>query len=205
MIISLDDVQYLKSSNEVLNMSRIGKKPIEIPQNVNVTINNGSVKVDGPKGSLSENIPQGISAKIEDNKIILARSSDTKQMKSLHGLARVLVSNMVTGVSQGFSKGLRIAGMGYKAQFDNGKLTLQINASHPVILEVPKGINITIDRAETVQNQPEIPLTISGIDKHQVGHIASLIKDFQRPEPYRGKGIKYAGEHIRRKAGKAAG
>jgi large subunit ribosomal protein L6 len=120
-------------------------------------------------------------------------------------LARALIANMVIGVTEGFTKGLRIAGMGYKAQFENSKLTLQLNASHPIILGVPKGIDIAISRAETVQNQPEIPLTVSGIDKHMVGHIAALIRDFQRPEPYRGKGIKYAGEHIRRKAGKAAG
>jgi len=186
-------------------MSRIGRRPIDIPEKVKITVNNSNVVVDGPKGSLSENLPLGIGVKIEDGKILVTRSSDNKQMKSLHGLTRMLIANMVTGVSQGFTKGLRIAGLGYRAQFENSKLTLQLNASHPVILDVPKGINISIDRAETVQNQPEIPLTVSGIDKHLVGHIAALIRDFQRPEPYRGKGIKYAGEHIRRKVGKAAG
>jgi large subunit ribosomal protein L6 len=186
-------------------MSRIGRKPIDIPEKVKVTINNGSVMVDGPKGSLSEDIPRGIDVKVEDDKIIVTRRSENKQIKSLHGLARALIANMVIGVTEGFTKGLRIAGMGYKAQFENSKLTLQLNASHPIVLGVPKGIDIAISRAETVQNQPEIPLTVSGIDKHMVGHIAALIRDFQRPEPYRGKGIKYAGEHIRRKAGKAAG
>ncbi|MGB9595655.1 MAG: 50S ribosomal protein L6, partial [Candidatus Poribacteria bacterium] len=102
-------------------------------------------------------------------------------------------------------KVLRIAGMGYKAQFENGKLILQLNASHPIIYEVPKGIDVTIDRPETVQNQPEIPVTIMGIDRHLVGHVAAIIRDFQKPEPYRGKGIKYADEYIRRKAGKSAG
>lgn len=136
-------------------MSRIGRKPVDIPEKVKVTINNGTVSVDGPKGSLSDKIPYGIDAKIEDGKVFVTRNSDSKPMKSLHGLARVLIANMVTGVTQGFEKGLRIAGMGYKAQFENGKLTLQLNASHPVIYEVPKGINITIDRPETVQNQPK--------------------------------------------------
>jgi len=186
-------------------MSRIGRKPIDIPDKVKVVINSGTVSVDGPKGSLSEKIPYGITVKIEDSKILVTRGSDSKPMKSLHGLARVLIANMVTGVTQGFEKGLRIAGMGYKAQFDSGKLTLQLNASHPIIYEVPKGISIAIDRPETVQNQPEIPLTVSGIDKHLVGQVSAIIRDFQRPEPYRGKGIKYKSEYIRRKAGKAAG
>ncbi|MEK7400205.1 MAG: 50S ribosomal protein L6 [Candidatus Poribacteria bacterium] len=186
-------------------MSRIGRKPIEIPEQVNITISNSDVKVDGPKGSLSEKIPYGIEVKIEDSKIIVTRGSDSKPMKSLHGLTRVLIANMVTGVTLGFQKVLRIAGMGYKAQYENGRLTLQLNASHPIIYEVPKGIDITVDRAETVQNQPEIPLTVIGIDRQLVGQVAAIIRDFQRPEPYRGKGIKYAGEYIRRKAGKAAG
>jgi large subunit ribosomal protein L6 len=186
-------------------MSRIGRKPIDIPEKVKVVINNGTVSVDGPKGNLSCKIPYGIDVKIEDSNILVTRNSESRPVKSLHGLARVLIANMVTGVTQGFDKGLRIAGMGYKAQFENGKLTLQLNASHPVIYEVPQGINITIDRAETVQNQPEIPLTVSGIDKQLVGHVAAIIRDFQRPEPYRGKGIKYKGEYIKRKAGKAAG
>ena len=183
----------------------VGKKPVQIPEKVKVTISDSDVKVDGPKGSLSEKIPYGINVKIEDGRIIVTRSSDSKQMKSLHGLSRVLIANMVTGVTQGFQKGLRIAGMGYKAQFENGKLTLQLNASHPIIYEVPKGIDVTVDRPETIQNQPEIPVTIIGIDKHLVGHVAAIIRDFQRSEPYKGKGIKYAGEYIRRKTGKAAG
>ena len=186
-------------------MSRIGRKPIEIPEQVNVTISNSDVKVDGPKGSLSEKVPYGIEVKIEDGMIIVTRGSDSKPMKSLHGLTRVLIANMVTGVTLGFQKVLRIAGMGYKAQYENGKLTLQLNASHPIIYEVPKGIDITVDRAETVQNQPEIPLTVIGINRYLVGQVAAIIRDFQKPEPYRGKGIKYAGEYVRRKAGKAAG
>jgi large subunit ribosomal protein L6 len=185
-------------------MSRIGRRPINIPDKVKVTINNGNVKVEGPKGSLSEDIPDGINVNVENNQILVTRNSDNKQIKSLHGLTRVLVSNMVTGVSEGFTKTLRIAGLGYRAQFDNGKLTLQLRASHPIVLEVPKGIDIAIDRAETIQNQPEIPVRVSGIDKHLVGHVSAIIRDYQRTEPYRGKGIKYAGEHIRRKVGKTS-
>lgn len=185
-------------------MSRIGRRPINIPEKVKVTINNGRVMVEGPKGSLSEDIPEGIDVEVKDGQILVTRRSDAKRIKSLHGLARVLIANMVTGVSDGFSKMLRIAGLGYRAQFENSKLTLQLRASHPIVMDIPKEINITIDRAETIQNQPEIPLTVSGIDKHLVGHISALIRDFQRPEPYRGKGIKYATEHVRRKVGKAA-
>jgi len=185
-------------------MSRIGRKPINIPEKVKVTINNGRVMVEGPKGSLSEDIPEGIDVNVEGTQILVTRRSETKRIRSLHGLARVLVANMVTGVSEGFSKMLRITGLGYRAAFENGRLTMQLRASHPIVMDIPKGIDIAIQRAETVQNQPEIPLTVSGIDKHLVGHIAALIRDFQRPEPYRGKGIKYATEHVRRKVGKAA-
>jgi large subunit ribosomal protein L6 len=142
---------------------------------------------------------------VEDSQILVKRPSDTRKMKAAHGLARALIANMVTGVTQGFSKTLRIAGLGYRAQFENRNLTLQLNHSHPIVYQVPEGIDITIERSETVQNQPEIPVVISGIDKYQVGQVAAIIRDFQKPEPYKGKGIKYLGEHIRRKAGKAAG
>jgi large subunit ribosomal protein L6 len=186
-------------------MSRIGKKPIERPEKVKVSVTNGEVIVEGPKGKLLQEIPGGITVAIEDKEILVTRAADDRNSRALHGLTRALVANMVTGVSQGFTKGLRIVGLGYKAQFENGTLTLQLNHSHPIVYEVPDGIDIEIARAETVQNQPEIPLTVSGIDKQQVGQVAAIIRDFQKPEPYRGKGIKYQGEYIRRKAGKAAG
>lgn len=186
-------------------MSRVGRKPIDLPENVRVSINNSSVTVEGPKGTLSSEIPRGINVSLNNGKIIVTRESEDRRIRALHGLARVLIANMVAGVTQGFQKRLRIAGLGYKAQFENGTLTLQLNYSHPVVYKVPEGINIRIERPETVQNQPEIPLVIEGIDKHQVGQVAAIIRDFQKPEPYRGKGIKYEGEHIRRKVGKATG
>jgi len=186
-------------------MSRVGKKPIDLPKQVKVSVENGEVTVEGPKGKLSQRVSNGINVAIEDSEIVVTRSTDNRQMRALHGLTRALIANMVTGVTQGFSKTLRITGLGYKAQFENGTLTLQLNHSHPIVYEMPEGIDVTIERAETVQNQPEIPLTISGIDRQQVGQIAAIIRDFQKPEPYKGKGIKYLGEHIRRKAGKAAG
>ena len=186
-------------------MSRIGRMPIDLPKQVGVSVEKGKVTVQGPKGSLSQEIPDGIGVEVEDDRIVVTRSSNQRQMGALHGLARALISNMLIGVTQGFTKGLRVAGLGYKAQFENGVLTLQLNHSHPVVYTVPEGIDIAIDRPETVQNQPEIPLLVSGISKQQVGQVAAIIRDFQKPEPYKGKGIRYLGEHIKRKAGKAAG
>ncbi len=186
-------------------MSRIGKMPIDLPERVKVSVENGTVTVEGSKGKLTQEIPEGVSMAVENNQIIVTRSSDSKRIRAMHGLARALAANMVTGVSQGYTKGLRIAGLGYKAEVVNGVLTLQLNHSHPIEYKVPEGIDITIERAQTVQNQPEIPLTVSGIDRQQVGQVAANIRSFQKPEPYKGKGIKYLGEHIRRKAGKAAG
>ena len=186
-------------------MSRIGRRPIVLPEKVSVSIDKDNITVKGPKGVLSENIPDGIDVSINDDTILVTRRSDEKKIKALHGLTRVLIANMVKGVSEGFEKGLRIAGLGYKVQFENGTLTMQLNYSHPIVYKVPDGIDITIDRPETVHNQPEIPLTVKGIDKHLVGHVAAIIRDYQKPEPYKGKGIKYKDEHIKRKVGKAAG
>lgn len=185
-------------------MSRIGKKPIELPKGVKVSLENGELSVVGPKGKLTQKLPVGLNVNIEDSKVVVTRPSDNRRIRALHGLTRALIANMVTGVTQGFTKTLRIAGLGYKAQFENGVLTLQLNHSHPIEYKVPEGIGITIERPETIQNQPEIPLIISGIDKHLVGYVAAIIRDFQKPEPYKGKGIKYRGEYIKRKAGKAA-
>ena len=186
-------------------MSRIGKKLIDLPERVRISIENAEVTVEGPKGKLSQSIPEEINVAIADSRIIVTRPSDDRRMRALHGLTRALIANMVTGVTEGFTKTLRIAGLGYKAEFANGNLTLQLNYSHPIVYKVPEGIDISVERPETVQNQPEIPLTVKGIDKQQVGQVAAVIRDFQKPEPYKGKGIKYLGEHIRRKAGKAAG
>ena len=185
-------------------MSRVGNKPIDLPQRVKMSIENSEVTIEGPKGKLSQKVPDVMDIAIEDGKILVTRPSDSRRMRAMHGLTRALIANMVTGVTEGFAKTLRIAGLGYKAQFENGTLTLQLNHSHPIVYKVPEGIDIAIERAETVQNQPEIPLTVSGIDKQLVGQVAANIRDFQPPEPYKGKGVKYLGEHIRRKAGKAA-
>jgi large subunit ribosomal protein L6 len=188
----------------VFKMSRVGNKPIDLPDRVKISIENGEVTVEGPKGKLFQVVSNVMDIAEEDGKILVTRPSEDKQTRALHGLTRALIANMVTGVTEGFTKTLRIAGLGYKAQFENGTLTLQLNHSHPIVYKVPEGIDITIERAETVQNQPEIPLIVSGIDKQLVGQVAANIRAFQKPEPYKGKGIKYLGEHIRRKAGKVA-
>ena len=199
-------IKYRVSSIKygVFKMSRVGNRPIDLPDRVKISIENGEVTVEGPKGKLFQEVSNVMDIAEEDGKILVTRPSEDKQTRALHGLTRALIANMVTGVTEGFTRTLRIAGLGYKAQFENGTLTLQLNHSHPIVYKVPEGIDIAIERAETVQNQPEIPLIVSGIDKQLVGQVAANIRDFQKPEPYKGKGIKYLEEHIKRKAGKVA-
>ena len=176
-------------------MSRIGKLPIEIPAGVDVTIaENNVVTVKGPLGTLSENLPEEMDIAIEENKVVVKRPNDLKRMKSLHGLTRTLIANMVTGVTKGFQKVLEINGVGYRAQKQGKKLVLSLGYSHPVEMEDPEGIESVLDG----QNK----ITIKGISKQKVGQYAAEIRDKRRPEPYKGKGIKYADEVIRRKVGK---
>lgn len=178
-------------------MSRIGRKPIPIPAGVTVKLDGNTVVVKGPKGELSRNIHPEMNVAIEDNQILVTRPSDEKKHKSLHGLSRTLVANMVTGVTTGFSKTLEIAGVGYRANKAGSKLNLTLGFSHPVEVEPPKGITIDVPAPNKI--------IISGIDKEQVGELAAKIRSYREPEPYKGKGIKYEGEHIRRKVGKAGG
>ena len=177
-------------------MSRIGKKPIEIPASVKVDIaQDGTVTVKGPKGTLSEQVKGGITIKEEGNQLILERPSDDKNHRALHGLYRALVHNMVVGVTDGFAKTLEMVGTGYRAQAEGKKLTINIGFSHPVILEAPENI--------TFETPAPTKLVIKGINKQQVGNLAADIRAIRKPEPYLGKGIKYENEHIRRKEGKA--
>jgi len=178
-------------------MSRIGKKPIAFPKNVKISQNGNIVKVEGPKGTLSSKLPDGIAMTMEENQLIIERKSDDRLARSYHGLARTLVNNMVTGVSAGFEKGLEISGVGYRAEIAGSNLKLVLGFSSPVEYSIPKGIEVRIDK--------QVNLVVSGINKELVGRVASEIRSLKKPEPYKGKGIKYAGEHIRRKAGKAAG
>ena len=176
-------------------MSRIGNKAVEIPEKVKVNIDNeGAVSVEGPKGKLSWRLPRDIKGSVRDNRVSLMREAETRSVKALHGLSRSLVHNMVQGVSEGFSKQLEIEGVGFKAAVQGSTLNLSLGFSHPVLFPIPKEIKITI--AEGTK------LTIQGIDKKLVGQVTADIRRFYPPEPYKGKGVRYVGEQIRRKVGK---
>ena len=178
-------------------MSRIGKTPIEIKSGVEVVVNADSVEIKGPKGTLAQSIPEGIEVQKEEETIIVKRDNDLRETKALHGLVRSLLNNMVQGVTEGYQKQLELVGVGYRAQ-SKGKnaLELQLGFSHPVKYSAPEGITLE------VPSQTEI--NISGIDKQVVGQVAADIRALKKPEPYKGKGIRYVGEHIIRKAGKTA-
>ncbi len=176
-------------------MSRIGRKPITRPDNVKVTINDNIITVEGPKGVLNQTIPQDISIEIADSELLVTRPSDAKKHRALHGLTRALVANMVDGVSKGFEKKLELVGVGYRAQLQGTKLVINIGFSHPVEVEPPQGIEFEVPAVTKI--------TVKGIDKQLVGNTAAHIRAIRKPEPYKGKGIKYEGEVIRRKAGKS--
>ena len=177
-------------------MSRIGKAPVEVPASVNVEIISGrSVKVTGPKGELTVPIGRGVEVSQEDGNLILDRVSDAPEHKAMHGLTRSLVQNAVTGVTDGFSKTLQIAGVGYRAQLQGQEITLQVGFSHPVTLSPREGVEFEVPNATTI--------IVRGIDKQRVGQMAAEIRAVRPPEPYKGKGIRYSDEQIRRKVGKA--
>ncbi len=188
-------------------MSRIGQTPIPIPASVKVDFNQNEVAVEGPKGKLNWNIPEGIDANIQDNVITLTRESDKKQQKALHGLARSLIANMVEGVSEGFQKKLRVVGTGYRAEVNRQNvLTLDVGYSHTVTFTPPEGITLTVDPPENIDGQTHIPIVVSGIDKQVVGQVAASIRQIKKPETYKpSKGIRYEGERVRDKEGKVAG
>ena len=175
-------------------MSRIGKQPIAIPAGVTVTLGEeNQVAVKGPKGTLTQSFDSAMSIAIEDNHVVVTRPNDLKRNRSLHGLTRTLIANMIQGVTEGFSKVLEINGVGYRAQKQGKKLILSLGYSHPVEMEDPEGLSTAVDGNR---------ITVSGIDKCAVGQFAAEIRDKRRPEPYKGKGIKYVDEVIRRKEGK---
>ncbi len=176
-------------------MSRIGNKAVDIPGGVKVNIDNdGAVAVEGPKGKLNWQLPRDIKASVADNKISLVRGAETRSVKALHGLSRSLVNNMIQGVSVGFTKDLIIEGVGFKAAVQGQVLNIALGFSHPILFPIPEGIKITV--AENTK------ISISGIDKKVVGQVAADIRRYYPPEPYKGKGVRYAGEVIRRKEGK---
>ena len=176
-------------------MSRIGKMPIAIPQGVEVNINGQQVSVKGPKGELSLEISEPIKAKVEENEIVVTRPDEEQTSKALHGLSRTLIANNVQGVSQGFQKSLEIVGTGYRAMAKGSSIELALGLSHPVVVDPPAGV--------TLQVEGQNKIIVSGIDKQAVGEVAANIRKLRKPEPYKGKGIRYEGEYVRRKAGKA--
>ncbi len=179
-------------------MSRIGRMPIAIPAGVTVDVaENNKVTVKGPKGTLERVLPEEMDIKVEGESVVVSRPNDLKKMKSLHGLTRTLIANMVKGVTEGYEKVLEINGVGYRAQKQGKKLVLSLGYSHPVEMEDPEGLETVV---EVVNGTNKI--TVKGIDKEKVGQFAAEIRDKRRPEPYKGKGIKYADEVIRRKVGK---
>lgn len=179
-------------------MSRIGKLPIDIPSGVEVTFSNGTVTVKGPKGELKQDVNPLIKIDIADNQITVVPLDETKEARSYHGLYRSLIANMTEGVTNGYQKRLEIQGVGYRAQIQGSKITLNLGFSHPVEYQVPQGITAEIDK-----DKNNI-IIISGIDKQQVGQVAAEIREYRKPEPYKGKGVRYEGEYVRRKAGKTA-
>ncbi|MBE0417561.1 MAG: 50S ribosomal protein L6 [Coriobacteriia bacterium] len=177
-------------------MSRIGKQPIPVPSGVEVHIEDSSVRVKGPKGELSATFNEDMGIELEDGVITVTRPSDNRTHRSLHGLTRTLIANMVTGVSEGFSKNLEIVGVGYRAQLKGSDLEIALGFSHPVVVKAEPGITFEVPAPTKI--------TVRGIDKQRVGQIASEIRDFRPPEPYKGKGVRYEGEYVRRKLGKTA-
>lgn len=176
-------------------MSRIGRKPIPLPKGVEIKTEGNSIQVKGPKGTLTMDIMPLITVTVEDGQVIVARQSDVKPVRAAHGMTRAMIANMITGVNTGFEKVLEIVGVGYRAQLQGKNLVLSLGFSHPVEVVPPAGIEFTADSP--------IKISVRGIDRQLVGQVAANIRGYRPPEPYKGKGIRYAGEYVIRKAGKA--
>jgi len=176
-------------------MSRIGKKPIVIPKDVKIEVKGGQISVEGPKGKLARALSDRITVEIKDNQLILKRVSDTKLDESLHGLYRALIFNMIRGVTDGYVKELEIIGVGFKARVEGNNLNMQLGFSHPVNFPIPQGIKI--------ETPKQTQIVVRGIDKEKVGEVAAEIRTIYPPEPYKGKGIRFVGEYVKKKVGKA--
>ena len=176
-------------------MSRVGRKVIVVPAGVRVQVSERALEVQGPKGKLSTPVPPGIRFALEGQQLSCLRSNDEQKLRAFHGMARALAQNAIKGVTEGFSKDLDIVGVGYRAQVDGNKVVFALGFSHPVEFKVPDGIKIAIEK--------QTHLTVSGIDRQQVGQVAAEIRDLRRPDPYKQKGIRYVGEVLKKKAGKA--
>ena len=178
-------------------MSRIGKKPIPIPPGVKVQLDGMTVRAEGPKGTLSQLVPAGLTPRVADGSLVIERSGEDRRVRAVHGLARALVANMVTGVKDGFERRLEIVGIGYRAQMQGKSIQLALGYSHPVLFPLPEGVTAEIDR--------QTAITLRGPDKAVLGQTAAKLRALRKPDPYKGKGIRYAGETVRRKVGKKAG
>ena len=176
-------------------MSRIGRLPIDIPAGVTVEVSGQRVQVSGPKGELALTVARPIEVTVEEGQVLVTRPDDERESRSLHGLTRTLINNNIIGVTQGYTKGLEVVGTGYRVQQKGGSVEFALAFSHPVLVEPPTGITFTVEGNNK--------LTVSGIDKQAVGEVAANIRKIRKPEPYKGKGVRYAGEVVRRKAGKA--
>jgi large subunit ribosomal protein L6 len=178
-------------------MSRIGKQPVRIPQGVKVQVEGLTIRAEGPKGKLAQPIPAGLTPRLADGTIVIDRQGDDRRARALHGLARALVANMVTGVKDGFERKLEIVGIGYRAQMQGKNIQLALGYSHPVLFQLPDGVTAEIDK--------QTAITLRGADKAVLGETAAKLRGLREPDPYKGKGIRYAGEVVRRKVGKKAG
>ena len=176
-------------------MSRIGRMPIAIPSGVDVTIDGSNITVKGPKGQLALTVASPITVALEDGNVIVTRPDDERVSRSLHGLTRTLISNQITGVTEGYTKGLEIVGTGYRVTAKGSDIEFALGYSHPILVKAPAGITFTVEGNTKV--------TVSGIDKQAVGEVAANLRKLRKPEPYKGKGVRYAGEVVRRKAGKS--
>jgi large subunit ribosomal protein L6 len=176
-------------------MSRIGKKPIPLPEGVEVTVKGATLAVKGPKGRLERSLPDRVEVAVDERVVTLSRKDDARQSRAMHGLSRALVANMVTGVAEGFRKELSIVGVGYRASLKGSDLEMQLGFSHPVTVAAPEGVAFEVPEPTRV--------IVSGIDKERVGQVAADIRKLRPPEPYKGKGVRYVDEQVRRKAGKA--
>jgi large subunit ribosomal protein L6 len=185
-------------------MSRIGKKPIDLPSGVKAELKGNRIKVTGPKGSLEREFKEGIDIAVEDNQIVVSNPQpNERRMKAMHGTVRSLINSMVVGVSEGFSRDMQIFGTGYNVKTQGKKLVLQVGYCHPVEFEIPKNVEIEIKTPATRGNDVPAAFTIRSIDKHELGQFAADVRKSRPPEPYKGKGIRFSDEHVRRKVGKA--
>lgn len=178
-------------------MSRVGLKPIQLPEKVAIKLDGTKVQVEGPKGKLDFTLPEGISLRTEENSVVVSRATETRQLKALHGTARSLINNMIIGVSKGFEKNLEIHGVGLRAAVKGKELDLSLGRSHPLLHPIPAGLTVTVNENTKIK--------VEGIDKQLVGQFAAEVRGYYPPEPYKGKGVRYSDEHVRRKEGKSVG